>query len=834
LVAGASSKTTTEYAADVKPASITVGGLSALEDLRTRGCVPNQEWQPTLQILVKSYPDEPLANPEKLAGLLARAKELGFTSLGISVVLSASDSEQGSFDLAVDAVKKAAKSFNKAGCTVDSVHILGGLADSDSLSARGSSIEDYLDWVSQMRNELESAISNMQAGHQARFSIEAGQVLVGHVPILSVITNVKSSPSSDELEVFFVSTVYGDLAGHMYNKSDVRIQVLPPPEQDTPLTGKPVQVTLHDGCCDSVGSVWEISEQPRWKRFQVPSDIRGGCILAFNGRQLDNGGTDFNMIATRKVVLVDESSPHEPFFESPLQDEQGILLDAAKTFVESSDGKNVRDVIKQEIERLNSAKTDPNTRTSSKDYYENEQQERTNRGREAALEWLQRNDTTSDTVVFLDLHAYAKSVRNTSRYLREIRYDPTTDARKLIQSENLTVDEIKIPIKTFCSPLAMVAHHAAGLQHDAASAGEMKASKLVGMDPKGCIVSHPHKTPETLALMLDPEFTPGATTIDSPEELDRLIKANIPKDTVLYVRIKAHGKGVTTDLSLKFGARYSDKAGIDEATPLLKKAYQAGFSKLGVAFHVGTQCSDHRSYRASLKNCLQIAQKMLQSDPPIKVTNFNIGGGFADERNAMKNGTGGKLVLGLVSAEVHAFREKIEGLVGEKVHIIAEPGRVTCASAGLLISRIIEDHSSDSTELRLRIAMTQQGGLSGNVHDSQYFAAVPLRPHKSEMGMRALIVGNSNRLGEIFPSIADDRKHDFDCSLKAGDWLMFPEAGVAYGWNASGAADGIDRGVLVAFYQDDQGKFHFVECPWSNLEAMRNNAVRRWYHSQQH
>jgi diaminopimelate decarboxylase len=176
----------------------------------------------------------------------------------------------------------------------------------------------------------------------------------------------------------------------------------------------------------------------------------------------------------------------------------------------------------------------------------------------------------------------------------------------------------------------------------------------------------------------------------------------------------------------------------------------------------------------------------------------------------------------------------VEKEVGVPVHIIAEPGRVTCAAAGTLISRVIEDHESPTTEMRVRIAMTSQGGLSGNVHDGQYFATEPLYEKESETGIAVRVVGSSNRPSEIFPSIHPDRKHILPLGVKAGDWLMFPEAGVAYGWNASGAADGIDPGVLIAFYTDENGEYHFIESPWSNREALRNSNVRRWYHSRQH
>ena len=569
----------------------------------------------------------------------------------------------------------------------------------------------------------------------------------------------------------------------------------------------------------------------------MPSDIRGGCFIAFYGKHLDNGKTDFNMIPPASFILIDDADPHGPFVESPWADFHAPFLEATKRFIESSDGEKIKEVVRDEIARLDSPDRARTSYASKEDYYAKEHARRRERARGAAQEWLGRNASVHETVVLVDLQVYAKSLRDVSRYLREVR--PVTGhnssgASKDTSNQALTVDSIKVPIKTFCDPIGLLAHVGANLEHDAASAGEMRISKLVGMTPHHTIVSHPHKTPETLALMLNPDFQPGATTIDSKEELDRLVAAGISRDTVLFIRIKATGKNIGTDLSLKFGARYSRSRGVDEATPLIKAAHQAGFTKLGIAFHVGTQCYDADSYFNSLSRCLAIAKKAIRSNPSIKVTHFNIGGGFADERVAMKNGTGGREVLAQVSADVANFRDAAEKVLGEPVTIYAEPGRVTCAPAGTVLTKIIEDHGSESTQTRVRISMTQQGGLSGNVHDSQYFATEPVYQNDSDMRMSVLIVGNSNRAAETFPSTAPDAKHELPIGTKAGDWLMFPEAGVAYGWNASGAVDGIDPGALIAFYTDADGQYHFIESPWSNREALRNSEIRRWYYSQRH
>jgi diaminopimelate decarboxylase len=351
-------------------------------------------------------------------------------------------------------------------------------------------------------------------------------------------------------------------------------------------------------------------------------------------------------------------------------------------------------------------------------------------------------------------------------------------------------------------------------------------SSGVGVSPKKVIVSHPHKTPETLKIVCDPAHAPWAVTIDSREELDRLVRAGLSKDTVIFIRFKATGASVVANLSAKFGHPVATDDDTRKLMELLQYAQEHGFGEFGWAFHVGTQSSNKGDYHKALKAAFMLTKMAGALDRPIVVRNFNIGGGICDERVAQRNETNGKRVIAGVGAEVAAFRQAIEPIIGGRACIVAEPGRVTCSAAGFMMSQIIAGQEAEFTGgARLRWAATRQGILSGNDHDDAFYELIPVHPRTDDEVMPYLVFGSSNRPNDIFPSIDDSQMHVLPVGLRLGDWLM-TEGGIAYGWDASGPIDGIDPGQLFAFYTDENNETHFIESPWSRREGLRNDYLR--------
>jgi len=109
---------------------------------------------------------------------------------------------------------------------------------------------------------------------------------------------------------------------------------------------------------------------------------------------------------------------------------------------------------------------------------------------------------------------------------------------------------------------------------------------------------------------------------DSAEELEKIVQETVPVGLVgapptlgLFVRL-AVTQGGAYDLSGKFGVN------VAEAAALLRAA-RPHAARLGIAFHVGSQCLDPAAYAAALGLA---ADAVAQAEVPVDIV--DIGGGF--------------------------------------------------------------------------------------------------------------------------------------------------------------------------------------------------------------
>ena len=105
--------------------------------------------------------------------------------------------------------------------------------------------------------------------------------------------------------------------------------------------------------------------------------------------------------------------------------------------------------------------------------------------------------------------------------------------------------------------------------------------------------------------------------VDTKDELQKIIEAtNNPKDLNLYIRISISNEHAEIDLSQKFGALPSEGLG------LLRLA-KAHAKKVGLSFHVGSQCMHPISYSQGIRELGNIIKKT-----KIVPDFINVGGGF--------------------------------------------------------------------------------------------------------------------------------------------------------------------------------------------------------------
>ncbi len=205
-------------------------------------------------------------------------------------------------------------------------------------------------------------------------------------------------------------------------------------------------------------------------------------------------------------------------------------------------------------------------------------------------------------------------------------------------------------------------------QFDVASIEEIKAVRKFSQNAK-CSYMHTVKSKESIT---EAYFKYGIKTfaLDTKEELIKIIESTSgAKDLELFVRVSVSNEHAEIDLSKKFGALNS------EASGLLRLAKQYS-KKIGLSFHVGSQCMHPISYAKGITEIGNIIKKT-----KIIPDYINVGGGFPT------------IYPDLIPQSLDNYFDEIKkGLENLKLdplpEIICEPGRALVAESGSTIVRV--------------------------------------------------------------------------------------------------------------------------------------------------
>ena len=205
-------------------------------------------------------------------------------------------------------------------------------------------------------------------------------------------------------------------------------------------------------------------------------------------------------------------------------------------------------------------------------------------------------------------------------------------------------------------------------QFDVASVEEIKAVRKFDQVSK-CSFMHTIKSREDIS---EAYFKYGVKTfaLDTKDELIKIIESTSnAKDLELFVRVAVSNEHAEIDLSKKFGAINSEAAG------LLRLVKQHS-KKIGLSFHVGSQCMHPISYSKGISEIANIIKKT-----KIVPDCLNIGGGFPT------------IYPDLIPPSLESYFDEIKkGLENLKIdklpEIICEPGRALVAESGSTIVRV--------------------------------------------------------------------------------------------------------------------------------------------------
>jgi ornithine decarboxylase len=180
-------------------------------------------------------------------------------------------------------------------------------------------------------------------------------------------------------------------------------------------------------------------------------------------------------------------------------------------------------------------------------------------------------------------------------------------------------------------------------------------------------------------------------SFDSKFELEKILEVtNQANDLNLFLRIAISNEHAEIDLSKKFGAS------LGEATSLLKSAKEKA-SKIGISFHVGSQCMHPISYSKAIKD-INILIKKTGIYPDF----INVGGGFPS--------TYPDLYPQPLSAYINEIKKTIQSLnLPETTQLICEPGRALVAESGSTVVRV---------ELRKKQILYINDGTYGSLFDA--------------------------------------------------------------------------------------------------------------------
>ncbi len=229
--------------------------------------------------------------------------------------------------------------------------------------------------------------------------------------------------------------------------------------------------------------------------------------------------------------------------------------------------------------------------------------------------------------------------------------------------------EIYYAVKANPAPAVLRALAREGASFDAASIHEIASVLDNGGQPDNISFGNTIKKETDIAAAHDKGIELFA--FDAAAELEKLSRA-APSARV-YCRLLLTNTGSGWPTSRKFGCD------VEMARDLLVAAGEAGLIPYGVSFHVGSQQTDLEQWDIAVARAKLLFTAL--ENAGIKLSMINLGGGMAvpyrDEVPSLEMGCGA-----IASALTRHFGNRMP-------RIIAEPGRVLVADAGMIAAEVV-------------------------------------------------------------------------------------------------------------------------------------------------
>ena len=219
---------------------------------------------------------------------------------------------------------------------------------------------------------------------------------------------------------------------------------------------------------------------------------------------------------------------------------------------------------------------------------------------------------------------------------------------------------------------------------------------------------HPVKSRKAISEAYN-RFGVKTFALDTHEELAKILEATDgAEDLTLIVRLAVVAEGASYSLSGKFGVD------LHEAPALLLAARRATQGKMGVSFHVGSQCMRPTAYQAAMA---QAQRAIVRAGVMVDIV--DVGGGFPS------------VYPGMVPPDMADYVDSIqrgfaEMSVHEETELWAEPGRALVAEASSVLAKV---------ELKKGDALYLNDGSYGSLFDAAHMKwPFPVKMYRGEDG----------------------------------------------------------------------------------------------------
>ncbi len=329
--------------------------------------------------------------------------------------------------------------------------------------------------------------------------------------------------------------------------------------------------------------------------------------------------------------------------------------------------------------------------------------------------------------------------------------------------------DVLYAVKCNPEPAVLRALWAGGVRHfDCASAAEVSLTRQ--MFPDASIhFMHPVKSRRAIR---EAYFRDGVRdfVLDGADELAKILaETDRAGDLGLFVRLALPAGEAAIDLSGKFGAEAND------AVALLRVARPLA-ARLGVSFHVGSQCLDPVAYR----HAMELAGRIIRA-AGVAIEVIDVGGGFPVPYPDIEPPP-----LGAFLAEIEAAFEALN--LPENVRLWCEPGRALVAAGGSVVVQV---------QMRRGGMLYINDGVYGSLSDAGTlgfrFPARCIRPRAAT----SKVLAPFSFYGPTCDS-ADIMRGPFllPADIAEGDWIELSQLG-AYGACLRTAFNGFDRAMIA-------------------------------------